>query len=172
MLVAIDGHSAAGKSTLAAAITESIPSVLVIHTDDFYRPMTITEREALDGKGGYESYYDWQRLKQQVLEPLSRGKATRYQKYDWQTNRLNEEWHEVESEGIIVVEGCYSMRPELRDCFDVMLFVESSAKERWQRQLARDDSPEEWFNRWDAAERYYMKTYSPKESADIVVAGE
>jgi len=170
-LVAIDGHSAAGKSTLADQI-QALPSPpSLVRMDDFYRPMAAAARAALDAAGGYAHYYDWQRLEQQVLQPLRVGQPGRYQKYNWVLNRLDQDWHEVQPQGVVIVEGCYSMRPELRRYFAVLLLVESSSEKRWQRQLLRGDS-EEWLKRWDAAERYYMETCHPEEYADLIVAGE
>ncbi|MBV7334087.1 hypothetical protein KFU94_38810 [Chloroflexi bacterium TSY] len=171
-LVAIDGHSAAGKTTWATIIQESNSHVTVLHIDDFYRPMNAADRELLDAIGGYERYYDWERLEAQVLMPLHNRRIGRYQAYNWQTNRLDQVWQNVKPKGIIVVEGCYAMRPELRKYYNVMILVESSAKMRWQRQLERADASEEWFRRWDAAERHYMETYRPREAADLVIGGD
>ena len=39
LLVAIDGHSAAGKSTLARKIADTLPAVTLVYTDNFYRVM-------------------------------------------------------------------------------------------------------------------------------------
>ncbi len=170
-LVAIDGHSAAGKSTLADQIHASYPLSTVVRMDDFYRPLAPPARAALDAAGGYAWYYDWQRLERQVLQPLRVGQAGRYQKYNWSLNRLDGLWHEVQPQGVVVVEGCYALRPELRSYFALLLLVESSAARRWQRQLQRGDA-EDWLRRWDAAERYYMQTCRPEAYADLIVAGE
>ena len=75
LLVAIDGHSAAGKSTLARKIADTLPAVTLVHTDDFYRVMDEAARTQLDAQGGYEQYYDWQRLEVEVLAPLQRADA-------------------------------------------------------------------------------------------------
>jgi uridine kinase len=171
LLVAIDGHSAAGKSSLAAALQHALPDVTLVHTDDFYRPMREEERARLDAAGGYQSYYDWQRLEAQVLKPLSIGSVTQYQKYDWQHNCLGG-WEELKPEGIIVIEGCYAARPELRHYYNVIILIETPVKQRVQRQQARADASPEWLARWDAAERYYMEQHRPHAYAHLVVAGD
>ncbi|MEZ4660409.1 MAG: hypothetical protein R2911_22865 [Caldilineaceae bacterium] len=53
--MAIDGHSAVGKSTLAKTIANSVTSVSIVHTDDFYRVMDKDERAQLDAQGGWVS---------------------------------------------------------------------------------------------------------------------
>lgn len=166
-LIAIDGHSAAGKSTLAQIIANTLPNVSIVHTDDFYRVMGAGIRAQLDAQGGYERYYDWQRLEAQVLAPLAAGQIARYQKYDWAANQLGQ-WDEVHPQGVVLVEGCYSARPNFRPYYSLIVLVEADADLRDQRQQQRADAPE-WWPRWDAAERYYMQTARPREYADFVL---
>jgi len=167
LLVAIDGHSAAGKSTLARTIQHQLANVTLIHVDDFYRVMDKRARAALDAEGGYMLYYDWQRLEAQVLQPLSKRQQAMYQQYDWADGSLGK-WVVVEPTGVIVVEGVYSTRPELRAYYDVKIFVETSFATRMRRQGQRTD-PAEWVERWEAAEVYYTQTYNPRSYADVVV---
>ena len=171
LLGAIDGHSAAGKSSLARAIQQARPGVLVVPTDDFYRPMSEVQRAQLDPRGGYNDYYDWSRLKTQVLEPLFRGQVSGYQQYDWEANRLGT-WVEIEPVEIIMVEGCYAARPELRSYYEVCIWVETSAEQRAQRQAQRADATVEWLARWEAAEQYYIQHHRPQEYADFILWGE
>ena len=166
-LIAIDGHSAAGKSTLARSIANTLPTVSIVHTDDFYRVMDESERAQLDAPGGYEHYYDWQRLEAQVLAPLTARQVARYQKYDWATNQLGA-WVAVQPHGVVLVEGCYSARPLFRSYYNLIILVDADAALRDQRQRQRADAPE-WWPRWDAAERYYMQTARPHAYADFVL---
>ena len=171
MLIAIDGHSAAGKSALADRLAQLLPAVVIIHADDFYRPMDEADRAQLAPAGGYEWYYDWQRLEREVLIPLRAGQASHYRRYDWSTNTLAG-WLAVQPEGIIVVEGCYTARPELRCYYDLIVLVETSAARRTTRQQARTWDTTVWVARWDAAECYYMEHIQPQTYADLRIAGE
>jgi uridine kinase len=170
-LLAIDGHSGAGKSSLAGALRGARPDAIVVHTDDFYRPLDPDYRASLDAEGGYAEYYDWQRLEAQVLRPLSLGRPGRYQKYDWGSNELGE-WEEIKPSGLIVVEGCYSARPELRSYYHAIVLVVTPPAERERRQRIRDDANDEWLDRWDAAERFYMERSGLGNYADLVVSGD
>lgn len=169
-LLAIDGHSAAGKTSLARAVAQALSQVSVVHMDDFYRPMREEDRASLDAVGGYQSFYDWQRLESQVLIPLANGQMSRYQQYNWATNRLDA-WVAVLPEGVVIVEGCYAARPELRPYYQGIILVETSARQRNHRQDVRADASPEWLARWDAAERYYMEQYRPQTYADAIVSG-
>jgi hypothetical protein len=54
------------------------------------------------------------RLARQVLSPLKEGRSTRYQRYDWVTGRLGSEWSHIDSDRIVIAEGVYVSRLELR----------------------------------------------------------
>ncbi len=125
LLVGIDGCSTAGKSTLAHFILAHLPDVAIVYADDFYRVMDEGERAALDAAGGYHWYYDWQRLEKDVLQPLSHKQTARYQRYTWNIGRLGA-WVEAHPQGIILVEGVYTTRPELRAYYDLTVFVQTN----------------------------------------------
>jgi uridine kinase len=169
LLVAIDGHSAAGKTTLARALQAS-GEATIVHIDDFYRPLEPSYRETLDAADGCAEYYDWQRLEDQVLQPLRAGRTARFRKYDWSSNQLVE-WAEVGPFRLTIVEGCYSARPELRAYYDFIVLVVSAPGERQRRQKQRNDASQAWLDRWDAAERYYLEHLRPNLYADLVVPG-
>jgi uridine kinase len=170
-LVAIDGHSAAGKTSLANEIRANFSDVQIVHMDDFYRVLGNAKRERLDAVGGYEFYYDWQRLEREVLQPLRQGQAGSYQPYDWATNRLSNEIKTVWPLGVVIVEGCYSARPELRKYYHALVFVETAAKERHERQRERADATNAWLEKWEAAERHYLEQVNARAFADLVVTG-
>jgi uridine kinase len=170
LLVAIDGHSAAGKSTLARTLQGALPQVTIMHTDDFYRPMPDADRARLDAASGYQHYYDWQRLEQDVLQPLAQGTRSRYRRYDWHQNALDG-WTEVRPDGIVIVEGCYAARPEVRDYYHAIIVVETPVPLRAQRQRDRADASPAWIARWEAAEQYYLQRAAPQTYATFIVGG-
>jgi uridine kinase len=63
-LVGIDGAGGAGKTTLAARLSDKIVS-----TDDFI-------------EAPWE-WYDFDRLRRDVIDPLKRGVPARYRRMDW-----------------------------------------------------------------------------------------
>ena len=116
-LVSIDGPGGSGKSTLAAEVAERLSpdQVSVVQGDDFYRPMSPEQRLLLSPQEGYERYFDWQRLRDQVLSPLASGAAAQYQRYDWPAGELAPgELHQVSRSGVVIVEGVYTARPSWR----------------------------------------------------------
>src|ERR1700734_2395798 len=79
LVVAIDGHGAAGKSTLAAAVAEATGAALV-HTDEFF--LTPSARPGVPPP--LEAYYDLSRLRAEALEPLRAGRAAAFRPFDWE----------------------------------------------------------------------------------------
>ena len=169
-LIAIDGLGGAGKSTLAAQVREALEDAAVVGVDDFYRPIAATERARLGPKEGYDRYFDWERLRDEVLVPLSRESRARYRRYDWATNRLAE-WHEVEPGSVVIVEGVYSTRPELRPYFGATVYVDTPRAQRLARMLDRGYENLLWAEHWMAAEDWYVNHVRPFESVDVVVQG-
>jgi uridine kinase len=169
-LLAIDGHSAAGKSTFATALARRTGAALV-RGDDFYRVMDAAVRARLTPAGGVEHYYDWQRMRDEVLQPLRQGKPAIYHPYDWDTGTLAE--GEVTVAGaFVIVEGLFVSRPQLLPLFDRSVLVDTKAAARGRRQAARADASDEWLARWEAAERYFFQHVRPPHSFDMIVRGD
>lgn len=169
--IAIDGHSAAGKSTFSRALADAWPEAALVETDDFYRVMDPDVRFGLDAGAGYRRYYDWERLLRDVLMLLKRGEDARFQIYDWGENSLGE-WRDIPASPFVIVEGCYSARPEFEAIMDFTVLVETNAELRQRRQEERADASDAWLLRWNAAERFYLETTGFRARADMIVRGQ
>lgn len=168
-LVAIDGLGGAGKTCLAAAISAARSDLQIVHGDDFYGPerrdwRTWTPRE------GYQRYFDHRRLVAQLVQPLRRGEPGRFRRYDWDRNALAE-WVDVAAHGVVLVEGVYLLRPELRPLWDLTVYVETPRRTRAARQHSRGETDPGWIERWMAAEDHYEQEHDPAGAADLVVTG-
>ena len=67
----------------------------------------------------------------------------------------------------MIVEGVYTLRPQLRPFWDLTVYVEASREVRLARLLARNETRGRR-STWMAAERYFEETFVPLERADIV----
>jgi len=171
LVIALDGPSAAGTSTLAAVLGPRL-AASVVGGDDFYRDMLEAPRWALTAAQGVAEYFDWQRLRREVLEPLRDARPAQYRPYSWRPEGgLADRVVTVEPTPILVLEGVYTARPELRDLVDLAVLVDTPPKERHRRLVARGHGNDAWWSRWSAAEDYYFTAICPPESFDLVVPG-
>jgi uridine kinase len=95
----------------------------------------------------------------------------RYQRYDWNVAALGE-WIEIPLPEAIVVEGVYTLRPELRNTLDFTVFVQTGEPTRLQRQISRAEGSSIWISRWLAAEDFYVSRERLWEWADVLIGGE
>jgi uridine kinase len=168
-LVCIEGFGGAGKTTLARALTACSDNITLVHGDDFYGP---EERDwrSWTPRQGYERYFDHQRVESELLRPIKAGRPATFQRYDWKTRTLDG-WITVEPRGIVLVEGVYLLRHELRWYWDFSIYVDAPREVRQARLHARGENDEGWIERWAAAEDYYERVEQPAQAADLVVSG-
>jgi uridine kinase len=164
-IVAVDGHGAAGKSTIAEAVATATGAALV-HTDDFFQ----VPRAPLAGRPALADYYDSRRLRAQALEPLRARLGASFRRFDWERGSGLDGTVTVEPSHLILVEGVYSASPELRDLVDRSVFVDTPEQERLRRLRGRV-KPEEWDDQWLLAERAYFGVTRPPSSFDLIVSG-
>jgi uridine kinase len=152
LLVGLDGAGGAGKSTLAASLSEKIVS-----TDDFIaKPW---------------GWYDFARLRAEVIDPLLHDEPARYRRMDWDDGELKE-WKLVEPGGIVVIEGVAALDSRLRDAYDYKIWVETSREICFRRGLARDGQGAlPLWQAWSEKEQRYWAEQRPQEIADVVVDG-
>ena len=165
-LVAVDGLMGSGKSTLTAQVVEVIGDAAVVPADDFYR----SERLRLAPEDRYEKYFEWQRLLDSVLVPLSRETGSRYRRHDWESN-TPAGWREVGPGGVVIVEGVFSTRSELMPYYGVTVFVDTPREQRLARILERGYEDASWVEHWTAAEDWYSANVRPKEHVGLVLDG-
>lgn len=171
LLVALDGRSAAGKSTLAAAVAPLVEAG-VIDGDDFYSGGTAAEWDAMSPAEKVDHCIDWRRQRP-VLEALSRGETAGWHRYDWETDdgRLEKTLVKCEAAPVIVLDGAYSARPELADLFDLRVLYDAPAELRRRRLIQREgeDHQAAWNARWDEAEQWYFSRVMLPEAFDLVI---
>jgi uridine kinase len=170
LVVAVDGHSAAGKSTFSQRLAERVDAALV-SGDDFYRVMPASKRTMLGPADGADLYYDWERMRDEALRPLHEGRDARYRPYDWESNSLMNRTVSITPQPVVIVDGLFVSRPEL-DCFnDRTVLVMADPEVRLRRQLDRADATRAWLERWDAAESWYFARIRRPQDFDLIVCG-
>jgi uridine kinase len=171
ILIAIDGHSAAGKSTLAAAVARPLEAV-VIDGDEFYAGGTGEQWDAMSPQEKAAHCVDW-RKQRPVLEALARGEGARWHAYDWEVGdgRLMEHPTICPAGSVVILEGVYSARPELADLFQLRVLYDAPTHLRHQRWIKREGEGylDDWARRWSEAEDWYFSHVMPTERFDLVL---
>ncbi|ALQ68374.1 uridine kinase family protein [Bacillus thuringiensis] len=169
LIIGIDGCGGAGKSTLANKIKSNFSTVTIVHMDDFYLPSTKIVNENPTNKS-IGADFDWKRLLQEVLDPISNGVEGCYKRYDWETDSLVESLI-VPANGIVIIEGVYATRQELAEVYDLKIWVNCTRETRIKRGIARDGEAarDMWENNWMIAEDMYVESHKPHEFADFII---
>lgn len=171
ILVALDGRSAAGKSTLAGEVAPLVGAV-VIDGDDFYSGGTAATWDAMSAAEKANHCMDWRRQRP-VLEKLASGVAATWHPYDWEADDGSLALTPVvcKPAPVIILDGAYSARPELADLFDLRVLLDAPATLRKAQLIEREGEGyrEEWNARWDEAEQWYFGKVMPPESFDLVI---
>ena len=167
-LVGIDGCGGAGKSTLSRSLEALAEGTTVVEMDNFYKPLS---QHPITNDDKIGALFDWCRLRDQVLVPLSVGRNGRYQRYDWNADCLTE-WHDVPANGLVLVEGIYTTRAELRDFYDVRIWIDTPTEVRLARGIARDgkSAHEMWTSVWMPAEEAYVASHNSARHAHVIVS--
>ncbi|MEM7288189.1 MAG: methyltransferase domain-containing protein, partial [Actinomycetota bacterium] len=172
VVVAIDGRSGGGKSTLAAEVARSLPSCSVIEGDEFYAGGSDEHWDSLSDAERAAFCIDWRRQRP-VLASLRRGEPGTWYGFDWDRfdGTLATEPTTCAPAGVVILEGAYSARPELADLLDLRVLVDVPHAVRRDRCIARDgdDWHEDWFQRWRAAEDHYFGEIVPADGFDLVL---
>jgi uridine kinase len=179
VLVALDGPSGAGKTTIAAGIAKHLEATIVPGDDFFAAQITDAEWEARSARQRAADAIDWQRLRREALAPLLAGQVARWRAFDFAagvrpdgTYPMSAEVTERSPAAVIVLDGAYSTRPEFLDLIDLAVLVEAPSRVREARLASREEAMflSAWHRRWDGAEAHYFQLVRPPSSFDLVVS--
>ena len=159
VVVAIDGPSGAGKTTLAKGVAdalEALGTVEVVHMDLLF--------PGWDGLAEAPGL-----LTTQVLEPIAGGRPAAYRLWSW----VRDAWdgtRDVAPSRFLVVEGCGSSVMPAGAYAAVRVFVEADRALRMDRGIARDgEAYRPQWERWAAQEARLYAADRTRERADLVV---
>jgi uridine kinase len=186
--VAVDGVTASGKSTLARELAQAASErgrpVIHVSTDGFHHPRARRHRQGRESaRGYYEDAYDFAALARELLEPLGPAGDRRYRTsvIDLETDTATEERARTASEdAILVVDGTFLQRPEIRDLWDERIWVDTPLRIARQRGVERDadllggpEAAERLFaKRYHAAAQLYIDAVAPAACATVVFGNE
>jgi len=165
-VVAVDGRSAAGKSTLARRLQSCVAGSLVVSVDDiaWHAPMFGWAPLAAEG----------------VLVPFREGRSVRYRPPAWDVHARPGHLEVNGDVSVLFLEGVGASRRALAELIDVAVWVQSDYATAERLGIARDiasgvngDDAESvaFWHAWMAQENPFLANDRPWTRADLVVAG-
>ena len=172
VVIALDGRSGTGKTTIANLIAKQFAGI-VIGFDDFYPGGTNEYWDNLDPGERMDQVIDWKKLVETVLRPLLDKQHVSWHPFDVATCAGPASFTEERDPAqLIILEGQYSNRPELRSLIDYKILVRAADDSvRRQRLVSREGSDfmDDWHPRWDPAEEFYYRELSPDQVFDAII---
>jgi uridine kinase len=182
LIIGIAGGTGSGKSTVVNQIMNELPhtEVGIIAQDSYYKESTNPSYEERS-----KTNFDHPRsidfgLLVQHLKELKEGKTINQPVYSFATHNRTDDSIVTHPRKVMIVEGILILsNPELRDLFDIKIFVHADSDERLIRRLKRDIAErgrdmEEVLNRYQTTLKPMHQQFieSTKEFADIIIPND
>lgn len=129
VVLAIDGRSNAGKTTLAARIRQAAPGSAVVHAGD------IAWQHSRSGWAGL--------LIEGILEPVHQNRAVSYRPPRRAEHGRGGSIEVATGCPLLVIEGDGAGRQQAADLIDALIWVQPGEREAGRRVLARTGKPDE-----------------------------
>lgn len=134
--VAIDGRTAAGKTTIADELVDPVEQLgrpaIRVEIDDFHRPLAVRRgRQDLPlWQRYYLDSYDYDAIRTELLLPLGPDGDRHYKRaiFDsYHDTVIGEPPQLAPPNAVLLVDGVFLFRPELNDLWDIRIFVDIDA---------------------------------------------
>jgi uridine kinase len=187
--VAIDGCSAAGKTTMADELAEVLRArtdreVIRAGIDYFKRAVELRTAYPVESPESY--YYDmWDHdaIRERLLVPLGPGGDRRYTTAVREIsarNALNLPVLTARPDAVLIADGAFLQRPELDDYWDLRIYVHVGFDVVLRRGTERDKAfmtsaaaaEQRYLNRYIPGERMYVDQVDPRSRAQLVIDNE
>lgn len=156
VVLAIDGPSGAGKTTLAARVAWRL-GCPVVHMDELY-----------PGWAGLAAGIA--RLDAEVLTPLAAGRPARYRVWDWSADAPGAE-RVLPPPALLVVEGCGASVGAAGERAALRVWLDAPTAVRRARGLARDGEVyAPFWDAWAAQEEAVFTADATRARADLIVS--
>ncbi len=179
LIIGIAGGTGSGKTTVVHQIVEQLPvdEVCIISQDSYYNDTShLTYEERIKINFDHPNSIDFNLLVQH-LEELKKGNSFEQPVYSFKDHNRTSETVLTHPKKVIIVEGILILtHPDIRELFDIKIYVHADSDERLIRRLKRDIA--ERGRDLDEVLHRYQTTLKPmhlqfieptKEFADIII---
>ncbi len=176
--VAIDGVDGAGKTRLAdevAGLMDGRRPVLRASVDGFHRRRAARYARGRGSPTGYYlDSYDYAALTSMLLDPFAAAEPVCTAIWGHVTDApVPRRWKRVDADAILIVDGIFLHRPELRDAWAASVFCRVTPEAAYARMASRDGVPADPSHpanrRYLEGQRLYVGACDPEAHATYVV---
>jgi uridine kinase len=167
VIVGICGGSASGKSLMARALLELLADdTIIISQDAYYHDSSHLQAAERDSKNYDHPDAIDQQLFFEDLNRLARGQAIQSREYCFASHRSLLGKHCINPAAVIIVEGLFIFQhQQLRQIYDLKVFMHATSEDRLKRRILRD-SQERGRTREDIT-RQYFTTVKPMHDRHV-----
>ncbi len=179
LVLALDGRSGTGKSTIARALAKARNAAVVPLDDFFDASVPGAQWDAWSPAERLQRVFDWTRVRNEALVPLRAGQPGRWRRFDFAAGPRADGSYSMLTDSVecapmplVILEGAYSASKPLADLVDFTILVEASTEERASRLRARESAEflAAWHARWDAVEELYESVVRPRDTFGLVIS--
>ena len=182
LIIGIAGGTGSGKTTVVQQIMEELPNteVGIISQDSYYKEsLSLSYEERSKTNFDHPRSLDFELLIAHLKE-LKAGNTINQPVYSFVTHNRTSDTIITNPRKVIIVEGILILsNPELRDLFDIKVFVHADSDERLIRRLKRDIAErgrdmEEVLNRYQTTLKPMHEQFiePTKAFADIIIPND
>jgi uridine kinase len=183
--VAIDGSTAAGKTSLGHELSQRVADAgrvaMRASLDDFKHPWSDAPmHDRVSAEGYYRNAFDLEAVRRLLLDPAAPDGSGRVALCS--IDPLTQLDHstvviEMPRDGVLIVDGVFALRPPLNECWDLRIWVQVDPELSLRRGIARDADMEGGADqaealhrdRYLAAEAIYIEELDPVALSDVVI---
>lgn len=183
--ICIDGVTASGKTTfskkLANKLNELGQHTITVSLDDFHNLKAIRYKDGRNSPSGYyNNAYNIEGIIEFLLKPISIVPEYKYisKLHDIEKDIiLSPDWINAKSKSILIVDGSFSLRKELRPYIDFGIYLDVDFSISENRAVKRDESlfgskesaRKMTKDRYQAAHKIHLEENDPKSFSHIIV---
>jgi uridine kinase len=182
VLVAVDGVDGSGKTTFAdelvevAAASGRFTEVVRASVDGFHHPREHRHALGRTGETFWSRSFDYPALLRELVTPWRTGPGSSYRiaVHDVDAEQpLDLPAAVVPERGLLLVDGIFTQRDELREQWDLAVFLDVPFEVSVSRMARRDGTVDDPAHpsqaRYVDGQRIYLAACDPRSRADVVV---